>query len=183
MTVRHLRSLAAYLRVLLLANVVLAASVVAVAAAELRGRVVGISDGDTLTLLTDRREELRIRLAEIDTPERGQPYSDRSRQFLSDLVFGKSVRVDVRDIDRYGRTVGRIYAGSRDINAEMVRLGAAWVYRAYSHDPSLLRLEQTARTERRGIWVLPEAQRVPPWEWRAAERHYRRQRAMAGACC
>jgi endonuclease YncB( thermonuclease family) len=97
----------------------------AAAAAELRGRVVGISDGDTLTLLTDRRQEVRLRLAEIDTPERGQPYSERSRQLLSDLVYGKSVRVEIRDTDRYGRTVGRIYVGSRDINADMVRLGAA----------------------------------------------------------
>jgi endonuclease YncB( thermonuclease family) len=175
MTVRHLRNLAAFLRVIVLANVLVAASLAAATAAELRGRVVGISDGDTLTLLTDRRQEVRIRLAEIDTPERGQPYSDRSRQSLSDLAFGKSVRVDVRDMDRYGRTVGRIYAGSQDINAEMVRLGAAWVYRAYSHDPNLLRLEQTARAERRGIWALPEAQRVPPWEWRAAERHHQRR--------
>jgi endonuclease YncB( thermonuclease family) len=136
--------------------------------------VVGITDGDTLTLLTDRREQLRVRLAEIDTPESGQPYGARSRQLLSDLVFRKSVRVDVRDTDRYGRTVGRVYAGAQDVSAEMVRRGAAWVYRRYSSDANLLRLEQVARAERRGLWALPEAQRVPPWEWRAAERHHGR---------
>jgi endonuclease YncB( thermonuclease family) len=126
--------------------------------------VVGITDGDTLTLLTDRREQFRVRLAEIDTPESRQPYGARSRQSLSDLVFRKSVRVAVIDTDRYGRTVGRVYAGAQDVNAEMVRRGAAWVYRRYSTDPALLRIERVARAERRGLWALPEAQRVPPWE-------------------
>ncbi len=142
----------------------------AAVAQELHGRVVGISDGDTLTLLTERREEVRIRLSEIDTPERGQPYGTRSRQALSDLAFGKAVRIVVRDTDRYGRTVGRVHAGAQDVNAEMVRRGAAWVYRRYSDDPVLLRLEQAARAERLGLWALPEAERVSPWEWRAAGR-------------
>ncbi|WP_229682815.1 thermonuclease family protein [Siccirubricoccus deserti] len=136
--------------------------------------MVGITDGDTLTLLTDR-QEVRIRLSEIDTPERGQPYGTRARQTLSDLAFGKLVRVVVHDTYRYGRTVGRIFAGSQDVNAEMVRRGAAWVYRRYSGDLALLRLEQAARAERRGLWALPEAERVPPWEWRTIGRHGRNQ--------
>jgi endonuclease YncB( thermonuclease family) len=139
-------------------------------AAELTGRVVGITDGDTLTVLDDARRQTKVRLAEIDTPESRQAYGNRARQALSDLAFGKSVRVVVQDTDRYGRTVGRVYAGPVDVNAEMVRQGAAWVYRQYSRDPSLLRLEQEAREARRGLWALPEAQRTPPWEWRAAER-------------
>jgi len=65
---------------------------------------------------------------------------------------------------------GRVFAGAQDVNAEMVRRGAAWVYRRYSDDPALLHLEQEARTARRGLWALPEAERIPPWEWRAAER-------------
>jgi endonuclease YncB( thermonuclease family) len=139
-------------------------------AAELAGRVVGITDGDTLTLLFEGHQQVRIRLAEIDAPESRQPYGNRARQELSDLAFGKDVTVTVRDIDRYGRTVGRVYAGSVDVSAEMVRQGAAWVYRQYSHDPMLLRDEQEARDARRGLWALPEAERVPPWEWRTAER-------------
>ena len=154
----------------LLAGIVLLLLAQAAVAQELHGRVVGISDGDTLTLLVNGREEVRIRLSEIDTPERGQPYGTRARQALSDLAFGKAVRVAVRDIDRYGRTVGRVHAGAQDINAEMVRRGAAWVYRRYSDDPALLRLEQAARAGRLGLWALPEAERVPPWEWRAARR-------------
>ena len=121
-------------------------------------------------MLGDLKAAEACRLAEIDTPERRQPYGTRSRQALSDLVFGKAVRVTVQDTDRYGRTVGRVYTGPVDVNAEMVRKGAAWVYRQYSRDVGLLRLEAEARTARRGLWALPEAQRTPPWEWRAAER-------------
>jgi endonuclease YncB( thermonuclease family) len=139
-------------------------------ATELAGRVVGITDGDTLTLLYEGNQQVRIRLAEIDAPESRQPYGNRARQELSDLAFGKDVTVTVQDIDRYGRTVGRVYDGSLDVNAEMVRQGAAWVYRQYSHDPLLLRHEQDARDARRGLWALPEAEHMPPWEWRTAER-------------
>jgi Staphylococcal nuclease homologue len=81
-------------------------------AAELAGSVVGITDGDTLTLLYDGHQQVRVRLAEIDSPESRQPYGNRARQELSDLAFGKDVRMTVRDIDRYGRTVDRVYAGS-----------------------------------------------------------------------
>ena len=153
-----------------LAVVTLLAAQAAASASEIAGRVVGISDGDTLTLLDGSRREVRVRLAEIDTPERGQPYGDRARQALSDLAFGKAVRVAVVDTDRHGRTVGRVHEGAVDVNAEMARRGAAWVYRRYSRDPSLLRLEEEARAARLGLWALPEAQRTPPWEWRAANR-------------
>ena len=160
-------------RLLLAGFLLLVLLVQAAAARELHGRVVGIADGDTITLLTERREEVRIRLAEIDTPEGGQPYGSRARQVLSDLAFGKPIRVVVVDTDRYGRAVGRVFAGALDVNAEMVRRGAAWVYRRYSDDPVLLRLERAARAERLGLWGLPEAERTPPWEWRAAERQRR----------
>jgi endonuclease YncB( thermonuclease family) len=137
-------------------------------AAELAGRVVGLSDGDTLTLLTIERRQVRVRLGEIDTPESRQPYGTRAQQVLSEMVFGKDVRVVVQDTDRYGRTVGRVYQGLLDVNAEMVRQGAAWVYRQYSRDASLLQLEAEARATRRGLWALPETERTPPWEWRAS---------------
>ena len=154
---------------LLLVLFVLALAHTAIAA-EITGRVVGITDGDTLTVLDEARRQTRVRLAEIDAPESHQPYGSRAKQALSELVFGRDVRVVVVTIDRYGRTVGRIYAGSLDVSAEMVRQGAAWVYRKYNHDPSLLRLEQEAQQARRGLWGLPEAERMPPWEWRAAGR-------------
>lgn len=134
------------------------------------GEVIAIADGDTMRLLTAEKSQVKIRLAEIDTPERGQPYASRAREALAELVFRKPVRVVYVDTDRYGRTVGRVYVGDLDVNAELVRRGAAWVYRKYARDESLYRLEDEARSARRGIWSLPEVQRMPPWEWRRGKR-------------
>jgi len=130
------------------------------------GRVVGITDGDTLTLLTADKEQIKIRVAEIDAPERRQPYGTRARQKLSELVFDKDVVVKVQVVDRYGRTVGRIYVDGIDVSAEMVHSGVAWVYRKYAKDDNLFELEEEAREAQRGLWSLPEAERIPPWEWR-----------------
>jgi endonuclease YncB( thermonuclease family) len=134
----------------------------------LTGRVVAIADGDTVTLLTADRRQVKIRLHGIDTPERRQPWGNRARQALSDLAFQRTVRVEVQDVDRYGRTVGRIYAGSVDVNAEMVRRGLAWVYARYNRDPALPVLEAEARAARRGLWDDPQP--VAPWNWRRQRR-------------
>ena len=139
-------------------------------AVELTGKVIAIAEGDTLTVLSADQQQIKIRLAEIDTPESGQPYGSRARQALAALAFGKQVRIVETDRDRYGRTVGRVYVGGRDVNAELVRQGAAWVYRHYAKDPALFSLEDEARAAKRGLWALPEAQQIPPWEWRKAER-------------
>ncbi|SFM64472.1 thermonuclease family protein [Nitrosomonas communis] len=132
------------------------------------GRVVGVSDGDTITILDDRKQQIKVRLAEIDTPESAQPYGSRAKQELSRLVYGKTISVKVQDTDRYGRKVGRVYTDDIDVNAEMVRLGAAWVYREYASDQNLYALERQAKQNRAGLWNLPEAQQIPPWEWRKA---------------
>lgn len=128
--------------------------------------MVKITDGDTLTILTGAKEQIKIRLAEIDTPESRQPYGSRSKESLSRLCFGKDVTVKVQTTDRYGRKVGRIYVDGLDVSAEMVKIGAAWVYRKYAKDKSLYKLEDDARRAKVGLWSLPETQRVPPWEWR-----------------
>lgn len=133
---------------------------------DLHGRVVSITDGDTLKILTGT-QQVKIRLAEIDTPEREQPWGTRAKQALSDKVFGKDVRVKVVDTDRHGRTVGKIWLDSRDINREMVREGHAWVYRKCMKDKSLLDDEDHARKEKLGLWSLPDV--VPPWEWRRTQ--------------
>ena len=130
------------------------------------GKVVGVHDGDTLTLLDDSKTQIKIRLAEIDAPESRQPYGSRAKQELSGLAFGRSAAVQVQDIDRYGRTVGRVTVDDVDVNAEMVRRGAAWVYRKYAKDQSLFTIEEQARDAKAGLWALPEADRMPPWEWR-----------------
>ena len=138
-------------------------------AAEYVGKVVGVSDGDTLTLLVpdgNSFKQVKVRLGEIDTPERKQPYGTRAQQALSDLAYNKQARVVVQDTDRYGRTVGRVYVGNVDVNAEMIRQGAAWVYRQYLKDQSLLRLEAEAKAAKRGLWGLSETERCPPWDWR-----------------
>lgn len=135
--------------------------------------VVGISDGDTVTVLGDfsgTREQKRVRLTEIDTPERRQPWGTRARQALADKVFQRRIQLASEGEDRYGRLLGRLYLGDRDINREMVREGHAWVYRRYSSDVSLLEDEQAAQQARAGLWSLPDAQRVPPWEWRRGSR-------------
>jgi endonuclease YncB( thermonuclease family) len=135
-------------------------------AAKLTGQVVSIADGDTFTLLTPDHRQLRIRLAEIDAPESRQPWGARAKQALANLVFGKSVTVMTRGEDQYGRTLGRVYTAGRNVNAEMISSGAAWAYRQYLTDYSLISLETQAQKERRGLWALPEGQRSPPWEWR-----------------
>ena len=118
----------------------LALAGLAVTAADLNGRVIGVQDGDSLTLLVPdgaSYQQVKIRLGEIDTPESRQPYGERAKQTLSDLAYNKPARVVVQDTDRYGRTVGRVYVGGVDVNAEMVKQGAAWVYRKYAQDQSL----------------------------------------------
>ena len=102
------------------------------------GKVVGIADGDTLTLLIGNKP-LKIRLAEIDAPERRQPYGTKAKHALSDLAFGKSARVVEIDRDRYGRIVGQVYVGDPDINTELVRQGYVWVYRKYPSGRSCTR--------------------------------------------
>ena len=137
----------------------------AISADFLTGKVVSIADGDTLTILVNR-EQVKIRLAEIDTPEKGQPWGNRAKQALSRKVFGKMARVEIETVDRYGRTVGKVWVDDRDICREMVREGHAWVYRRYLRDRSLLKDERAAQQAATGLWGLPNP--VPPWEWRRA---------------
>ena len=123
-------------------------------AAEYAGRVVAISDGDTLTLLVPdgaSYQQVKVRWGEIDTPESGQPFGQRAKQMLSDLAFNQQARVVVQDTDRYGRTVGRVFVGGTDVNAEMVKQGAAWVYRKYAQDQALYQLEEQAKAAKRGL--------------------------------
>jgi endonuclease YncB( thermonuclease family) len=136
----------------------------------LRGKVVGITDGDTIKLLVDGRRQYKIRLGEIDAPEGGQPYGRASKRMLSDLVFRQTISARVTDIDRYGRAVAVLTRGNTNINAEMVKRGGAWAYRRYLSDQRYLRWEDQARKARRGLWGLQADQIMAPWDWRAARR-------------
>ena len=135
-------------------------------------KVVGVSDGDTVTLLTQGNagpSQVRTRLTEIDAPEQRQPWGTRSRQALANKVFGQQVLVASSGKDRYGRLLARLHIGNRDINREMVRDGHAWVYRRYATE-NWLPDETAARNAGRGLWSLHSSQRMPPWEWRQRER-------------
>ena len=132
------------------------------------GKVVAITDGDTLTVLDDARIQHRIRLAGIDAPERKQAFGNKARQALGDIVFGRVVRVEVVDVDRYKREVGRIFLGNRFINMEMVQNGFAWRYAQYDKGGEFSVAEGDARLHRRGLWA--ERHPVPPWEFSRALR-------------
>lgn len=137
------------------------------AADTLPGRVVGIADGDTLTVLVER-QQIKVRLAEIDAPEKVQAFGNRSKQSLSDLCFNKAARLDDKGKDRYGRTLARVYCDGADANAEQVRRGMAWVYDRYVTDRGLYSIQDEARAAKRGLWA--DVNPVPPWEWRRKKR-------------
>ncbi len=134
----------------------------------LEGRVVGVRDGDTIELLDAARERHVIRLAHIDTPEKAQPYGGKAKQFVSSLVYGKTVTIEVTDRDRYGRLVGVVYLEGANVNLRIVENGYAWWYRQYSTDVSYGRTELDAFERRSGLWA--DKRPVPPWEWRRIKR-------------
>lgn len=134
----------------------------------LTGRVIHISDGDTLKILTSSNQKIKIRLAGIDTPEKQQPFGRDAKQALSALTLQKQVTVDVQTIDRYGRTVGHVSVKGLDINGELVRQGMAWVYRRYTDDEKLYALEAKAKKEKQGLWSSDDY--IEPWLWRRGER-------------
>ncbi|MFZ5529749.1 MAG: thermonuclease family protein [Pseudomonadota bacterium] len=132
-------------------------------------KVVGVKDGDTVDCLTAERRLYKIRLAEIDAPEAHQDYGQRAKKALSAKVFGKQVHVAVQDVDRYGRSVGVIWAEGRNVNLALVEDGMAWCYRQYQTDASCPGLEDEAKRRARGLWNSPQ-EPVPPWEFRKARR-------------
>ena len=128
------------------------------------GRVVGVHDGDTLTLLVTGSQQIKVRLAQIDAPESDQAFGQKSRQSLAEMVFNKSVSVEKETVDKYGRTVGTVFIDGMDVNKNQVARGMAWMYRKYAHDRTLVQIENNARQARAGLWADPNP--VPPWEFR-----------------
>jgi endonuclease YncB( thermonuclease family) len=116
----------------------------------------------------------RIRLNGIDTPEKGQPFGNKAKQFVLDVAAGKTVKVHGTDQDRYGRTIGEIILpGDQSLNRLLVKEGYAWWYRQYSNDRSLGQLEKLAQAEGKGLWA--DADPVPPWDWRRGKRNIQAQ--------
>ncbi|EAN0446582.1 thermonuclease family protein [Citrobacter braakii] len=133
-------------------------------AEQIQGNVVRVLDGDTIEVLQDRTP-VRIRLINIDAPEKKQPFGRWSTNQLKSLIAGQPVTVTYTQTDRYGRVLGRVVTTNGiEANRYMVQNGAAWVYDQYNTDPSLPALQREAREQKRGLWA--DSQPVPPWEWR-----------------
>lgn len=151
-------------------------------AATLHGRVVGVADGDTLTLADGRQRRIKVRLSGIDAPEKNQVYGRQSAAHLASLVLGKAVEVEWDRRDAYGRVIGRVLvapnacpacAKLRDAGLAQIAAGYAWWYRSESRELAhadkfrYAFAENTARARHGGLWAAPNA--VPPWQWRHSQ--------------
>ncbi len=158
------------LKALLLATILGFVSVTVSHAESLAGRVVGIADGDTLTILDSSNQQHRIRLSGIDAPEKRQPFGSRAKESLSALAFGKGATVEWSKRDRYGRIVGKVTVNGEDVGLQQLQSGLAWWYRQYAREQNAqdraiyAQAEDAARATRLGVWSDPQA--VPPWEYR-----------------
>jgi micrococcal nuclease len=130
----------------------------------IEGKVVGISDGDTLTLLNPAKAQYKIRLEGIDAPERRQAYGGQSSRALRERVFQQPVKIEWREKDKYGRTLGHVFLSGRWINHEMLKDGWAWHFKKYNQNAILAAAEIEAREAKRGIWADKDP--MPPWEYR-----------------
>ena len=156
--------------------IIIAFTVLALAshADTLTGRVVGIADGDTLTLLDATNTQHKIRLTGIDSPEKGQAFGQVCKKSLSDLAYDRVAEVESNKLDRCGRVIGKVLVNSQDVNLEQVRRGCAWHYKKYQNEQilddrlSYNAAEESARTSRVGLWADNEP--MPPWDWRKARR-------------
>lgn len=143
----------------------------AVDATSIYASVVHVADGDTITVKTKNGEKIKVRFYGIDAPEKAQPYGPQSTGILKNLILNKNVKIVVNNTDRYGRKVAWVYLEKQDINAEMIRLGAAWHYKYYDKSSKYQQyedLESYARKNRKGLWNKNNP--TPPWDYRKAER-------------
>ena len=126
-------------------------------------QVVAVLDGDTIKVIY-KGKETKVRLAEIDCPEKSQAFGMRAKKFTSDKIFGKEVRIEFSELDQYGRIIGKVYLGNEYINAEIVKNGYAWHYKKYSQNKTLAEYENSARVNKIGLWF--DQFPVAPWEFR-----------------
>lgn len=127
------------------------------------GKVIAVLDGDTLLVLRNNRPA-KVRLAEIDAPEKMQTFGETSRRSLSDMVLGKQVKVSSQAVDKYGRMVAHLGLNGLDVNAEQIRRGMAWEYSHFHGNKVLVALQEEAKQVPRGLWALSNP--TSPWEWR-----------------
>jgi len=147
----------------------------------IHGRITGIVDGDTINVLILSKQQIRVRIAFIDVPEKGQPFGQRAKAAMSELLFGKDVKLRPHTIDRYGRLVARVLVDNQDAGFELLKQGLCWVYERYLPEasPGIQASYQqalaVAREQKSGLWSDPFP--VPPWNWRKSEK----ERARMGA--
>ena len=130
---------------------------------EFTAKVIAVLDGDTV-LIKRASGLLKIRLAEIDAPEKAQTFGETSKRSLSDMVMGKQVRIVSQTIDQYGRMVAHLNINGLDVNAEQIRRGMAWEYSNFHGNKALIALQNEAKRVPRGLWAQSDP--TPPWEWR-----------------
>ncbi len=140
--------------------------------------VIAVIDGDTVLVLRDK-QKLKLRLADIDAPEKAQPYGKQSTEYLKSRVNKKVVQVESRAVDQYGRTVATIKLDGADINQEQVRQGMAWEYSFHHRDQTFIALQHEAQQAKRGLWQQQSPQ--APWVWRKQNPTYYRAPAKAVA--
>ncbi len=131
---------------------------------ELVGKVIKVSDGDTVTILTEDKVSHKIRLNDIDAPEKKQPFGNKSRDNLASYIAGEIITVKYKSKDKYGRILGTIYFENLDINLQQIKNGYAWVYKQYSKNQTYYQEEQKAKDLKKGLWIAKEP--LAPWEYR-----------------
>lgn len=133
--------------------------------AQLTGKVVAISDGDTFTLLTENKQQIKIRLYGIDCPEKNQDYGARAKEFTSNLIFGKTVVAQEKDIDKYGRTIAIVTIDTLNLNEMLLQAGYAWHYQYFDSNQGWQQLQLKAQMNKIGLWAS-QSEPIAPWEFR-----------------
>ena len=155
---------------LLLAYMVMLPNIVN--ASSITAKVIGVTDGDTVKVLAEGNRQIKIRLYGVDAPESHQPYGSRSRRYVSDAVYGKTVQIEVTGNDKYGRTLGIITTpDGKNLNRNLIANGMAWVYAQYctrTECTDMTRAEKEARTKKIGLWA--DKTPIAPWEFRRGVR-------------
>jgi micrococcal nuclease len=134
------------------------------------GKVVGIADGDTFTMLDNNNKQVRVRLYGIDAPEKNQDYGQVSKKFLSDLIFNEQVTIKEIESDQYGRTIAIVMLDSIVVNEALLNAGLAWHYQQYDNNPLWVLLELNAQSQRKGLWAAKDP--VAPWSFRKNKRKH-----------
>jgi micrococcal nuclease len=143
---------------------------IVIAFAQLTGKVVGVHDGDSFTLLTANNTQYKIRLNGIDCPELKQDFGNVAKQFTSSLIFGKFVTVQTEKKDRYGRMLGVVVLeNGKVLNEELLRYGYAWHFKKYNNNSKWAKLEINARKNKLGLWK--QTNPIAPWDYRKAKKH------------